>query len=142
MSDKKYPEPTVGALVFNPDNDLFLMTSPKWHGKYIIPGGHIEIGETIIDALKREIKEETNLDIYDINFISVSDHSKDEEFHEPKHFIFLDHWCKTKDTNVKLNEEGSSYVWADIPEALKLPLADATRDLINSYIKLKNLNIK
>jgi len=140
MSGKKYPEPTVGALVFNSNNEVFLMTSPKWRGKYIIPGGHIEIGETIEEALKREIKEETNLEIFDINFISVSDFIDDKQFHESKHFIFLDHWCKTKNIDVKLNEEGSSYVCVTIPEALKLPLANATKNLITTYTKLKTKN--
>ena len=74
MTDTKYPEPAVGALIINPDKKVFLMTSPKWHGKYIVPGGHVELGETMKEALKREIKEETNLNIFDINFISASDH--------------------------------------------------------------------
>ena len=65
MNKQKYPEPTVGALIFNQEKEIFLMTSPKWKGKYVIPGGHIEMGEEIEQALRREIKEETNLNIFD-----------------------------------------------------------------------------
>ena len=36
-----YPEPTVGALIFDPDGRLFLMKSHKWAGKYVVPGGHV-----------------------------------------------------------------------------------------------------
>jgi nucleoside triphosphatase len=42
-----YPEPTVGALIFDPAGRLFLMRSHKWAGKYVVPGGHVELGETL-----------------------------------------------------------------------------------------------
>lgn len=67
MTEQLYPEPTCGALIFNPAGKIFLMKSYKWKDKYVIPGGHVELGEKIADALKREIKEETGLDI--LNFI-------------------------------------------------------------------------
>jgi nucleoside triphosphatase len=66
---QKYPEPTCGAIIFNRNNKIFLMRSHKWHGKYVIPGGHIELGEKMKDSLKREIKEETGLEIYGIKFV-------------------------------------------------------------------------
>jgi len=69
MPPQKYPEPTVGALIFNSKDQLFLMKSHKWRDNYVVPGGHIELGETLKDALIREVKEETNLDIYDIEFL-------------------------------------------------------------------------
>lgn len=68
MPEQRFPEPTVGALIFNAEGKLFLMKSHKWHDEYVIPGGHIELGETAEEALRREIKEETALDIYDIEF--------------------------------------------------------------------------
>jgi nucleoside triphosphatase len=144
MEDKKYPEPTVGALIFNKENKVFLMTSPKWKGKYVIPGGHIELGETIEQALKREIKEETNLNIYDIRFVMMQEFVFGKEFHKKKHFIFLDYFCKTEGNEVVLNEEGTDYVWVDIDEALNLPIEPYTRNLILEYKNRfnKNNNIK
>jgi len=133
MTEQKYPEPTVGALIFNKEGKIFLMTSPKWKGKYVVPGGHIEVGETIEQALKREIKEETNLDIFDIEFIMTQEFIFGEEFHEKRHFIFLDFACKTNGTEVILDKEGSGYVWIDIDEALNLPLDSYTRKTIIKY---------
>ena len=57
MLKQRYPEPTVGALIFNTENKLLLVQSHKWRNKYVIPGGHIELGETHVAALKREIKK-------------------------------------------------------------------------------------
>ncbi len=64
IKKQQQPEPTVGALIFNPQGKLFLVKSYKWGNKYTIPGGHIELGENIKQALKREIKEETGMDIF------------------------------------------------------------------------------
>ncbi len=136
MEEIKYPEVTVGALVFNPEGKIFLMTSPKWQGKYSIAGGHIELGETIERALKRELKEETNLDVFDIQFLMVQEAIFSEEFWKKKHFVFLDFICKTKDANVVLDgEEGIEYIWVTIDEALKLSLNPYTRNTISEYKK-------
>lgn len=133
MNEQIYPEPTVGALIFNQEAKIFLMTSPKWKGKYVIPGGHIELGETIEQALKREIKEETNLDIFDIKFLIFQEFIFGKEFHEKKHFIFLDYVCKTKTADVILDREGTNYIWVTIDEALKLPIEPYTRTAILKY---------
>ena len=121
-----YPEATVGALIFNAENRLFLMRSDKWNGRYCLPGGHIELGERIIDAVKREVKEETNLDITDIHFHSVQDCIFSPDFHEKKHFIFIDFICRSLPGEVILNEEGTEYIWIDITTAHTYPLEPFT----------------
>ena len=50
MTNQKYPEPTAGELIINQEGKIFLMKSHKWHGQYVIPEGHIELGETIEEA--------------------------------------------------------------------------------------------
>lgn len=140
MSDKRYPEPVVGALIFNNEKKLFLMSSPKWQDKYVVPGGHIEFGETIEQALRREIKEETNLSIFDIEFIAMQEHILGNEFHDKnRHMIMIDHVCKTEDNEIILDKEGSSYVWVTVEEALKLPLEKYTRVLILQYKEKHNV---
>ena len=139
MSEQKYPEPTCGALIFNSEGKIFLMKSHKFRDKYVIPGGHIELGEKIEDALKREIKEETGLDIYDITFVKFHEFIFDEVFWKKKHFIFFDYACKTNSTKIKLNSEGQEYVWVTFEEALKLPIEPYTRNTILTY-KEKYLN--
>ena len=136
MTKQKFPEPTCGALIFNKEGKIFLMRSHKWKGKYVIPGGHIELGETMEKALKREVKEETGLGIYDIKLIQFQEFIYDKSYWKKRHFIFFDFSCKTKSTKVKLNSEGQSYVWVDIDEALKLPVQFYTRKVIEEYLRL------
>ena len=136
-----YPEATCGALIFNNDGKIFLMRSHKWHNKYALPGGHIEFGETAEEAVKREVKEETNMDVEVLEFFMMQDCIFPEEFYkEKRHFIFLDFLCKAITTNVKLNDEAESFVWVHIDEALHLPLESYTRNLLSKYVKEKGEN--
>jgi len=135
-----FPEPTVGALIFNSKGELFLMASPAWNGKYVIPGGHIELGERLEDALKREIKEETNLDIFDINFLCFIEFIYGKNFQQKKHFLFIDYVCKTNDSYVALNEEGTDYIWISPEKALHINTEEYTQKAIKKY--LNNLLIK
>jgi len=136
-SDQVFPEPVVGALILNDMGEIFLMRSPKWNDEYSVVGGHVEVGETMEQALKREVKEETNLDIEDIKFINHQDCIFPESFHKKKHFIFMDHLCKAKDPgNVILDDrEGTHYIWLSPEEALKrADLATYARVLIEKFV--------
>jgi len=73
MSQLK-PSIIVSALV-EKDNRFLLIKEILESGEpyWIIPGGHVEFGENLIDAIKREIKEETNLDIEIKKFIDFQE---------------------------------------------------------------------
>ena len=135
MTDQRYPEPTVGALIFNPHGQLFLMKSPKWRGKYVVPGGHVELGESLEEALRREIKEETGLDIYAIEFVCIQEFVYDEAFWEKRHFIFLDYACRTDSEEARLNDEGESFVWISLEGALELSIEPYTERAIRTYLE-------
>jgi len=135
MTEQKYPEPTVGALIFDPEGKVLLIKSHKWGDRYVIPGGHIELGEKIEDALRREIKEETGLDICDIEFFFLHEFIFDKTFHKKRHFLFLDHICNTTSTQVSLDQEGQEYVWVNPDEALNLQVEPYTRRIIEEYTK-------
>ena len=135
MEGQKYPEPAVGALILNPEGKLFLMRSHKWHGQYVIPGGHIELGETIEEALKREVKEETNLDIHDIEFLLFQEFIFDQSFWKKDHYIFFDYVCRTDSVDVILNDEAEEYVWVSSGDAMNLAVEHYTRVVIEKYLE-------
>lgn len=137
MTKQHYPEPTVGALIFNSEGKLLLVKSHKWRDKYVIPGGHIEVGETLEEALRREIKEETDLDVYDIEFLVFQEFIFDNAFWRKGHFIFFDHVCKTDTTRVNLNDEAEEYVWVSLEEGLELPIDPYTKIAIETYLQKK-----
>lgn len=132
------PEPTVGGLIFNDKGEIFLMKSDKWRGMYCIPGGHIELGETLIDAVKREIKEETNLDVDNIEFHSIQDCIFCENYYEKRHFIFIDFICTAVSDKVILNDEGFEYVWVSPENINKYSVEPYTLKMIEFYLTKSN----
>jgi nucleoside triphosphatase len=130
MTDQTFPEPTVGVFIFNQADELLLLKSHKWPGKYVVPGGHVELGERIEETAVREAKEETGLDIYDLEFINFQQFVYDPSFWKPRHFIFFDYACRTDSTEVKLNDEAEEHVWVRLEAAVSLPLDTYTRTSI------------
>ena len=89
----------------------------------------------MLDTIKREIKEETALDIYDIEFLCVQEFINDPAFWKTRHFIFLDYACRTDSTVVVLNSEGHDHVWVTLDKAQDLEIDSYTRKAISKYLE-------
>ena len=127
----QHPLSTVGALIFNRAGEVLMIQTRKWSGLWGIPGGKIKWGETSEDALRREIKEETNLEITDIQFVMAQDCIHSKEFYREAHFVLLNYTCLAPDTtHTKLNEEAWDFRWVKIETALQMELNKPTRFLI------------
>jgi phosphoglycolate phosphatase-like HAD superfamily hydrolase/ADP-ribose pyrophosphatase YjhB (NUDIX family) len=138
------PVSTVGALIFNGAGEALMIRTHKWSNKWGIPGGKIKWGETSEAALRREIKEETNLKVTDIKFVLVQDCIHSKEFYHDAHFVLLNYTCRCagKNPRVKLNDEGQEFRWLSLAQAKKLKLNKPTKVLIDAVLKSKIVNRK
>lgn len=69
-----YPIPAVAALVVRGDDVLLVLRrNPPSAGRWSVPGGVQEVGERVIEALRREVCEETGLDIEAARLVDVGD---------------------------------------------------------------------
>ena len=135
MSVQQFPEPTVGIFIFNPKGEVLLLRSHKWPGAYVVPGGHVELGERLEETAIREAKEETGLDIYDLDFLLFQEFVYDPAFWKQRHFIFFDFAAKTDRTDVVLNDEAQDYLWIEPDDALGLNLDAYTRKAIEVHLE-------
>ena len=137
---KQYPEPIVSAFIFNSEGELLLIKSHKWKGMYTIPGGHMEIGETLEQALKREVKEEAGIEINNIKLICILDYMPDGDYWKKKQMIFINYLARTSSKKITLNEEAQEYLWIKPAQALKLPMGKETKSTIKNILE-KNYQI-
>ena len=135
MTEQQFPEPTVGVFIFNQKGEILLLESHKWPGAYVVPGGHVELGERLEETAVREAKEETGLDIYDLEFINFQEFIYDPAFWKRRHFIFFDFAAKTDSSEVVLNDEAQAYIWIEPKVALALELDTYTRTSVEAYLK-------
>lgn len=133
-ADPAHPTATVGALIFDANGRVLMIRTHKWSNLWGIPGGKIEFGETSEDALRREIKEETNLTIAEIHFVLVQDCIHSREFYRDAHFVLLNYACRcVGPVDVRLNDEALEFRWVTATEAAELRLNEPTRILLEAW---------
>lgn len=127
------PVVTVGALIFNDAGEVLMIRTHKWSNLWGIPGGKVKWGETSDAALRREIKEETNLDVTDIRFVLVQDCIHSKEFYRDAHFVLLNYTALAPEAQaVVLNEEAREFRWVKLDEAFRMPINTPTRKLLDA----------
>lgn len=125
----------VGALIFNDRGEMLLglrgQKSKNEVGTWEIPGGAIEFGETLAEGLKREIKEEIDIEIEVGELLHVCDHIIPKE---NQHWVSPTYICKIISGTPKImeSEKCDKLEWFSLDEALKLPLSIATRQDIKA----------
>lgn len=135
-------EVVCSALIEAKDGKILLGRSPKWHNKWIFPGGHIDAGETIKEAVRREAKEEVGIDVRPTDWLVFGELINSKDFHRPGHFIYFDVLCLAQNEQVKIDQrEIVDYLWVDPQEALKMDLADTYSAIIRKYLAYKKNKI-
>lgn len=131
-------ELVVGVIVENGKGELLLAKSPKWKNKWSMPGGHVEPGEKIFDALVREGKEETGLKLKPIGLVCWGELISSTEYDRKAHIVYLDFYCKVIGGKLKLDSrELTEWKWLKPKEALKQDLAKDFDKTIKEYMAYK-----
>ncbi len=117
---------SVKAVVYDEATDKVLVLKrskkEKFHtGAYDLPGGHMDKGESVIECLKREIKDETGLTVQIGDILAIREYPKEHEmFDKIKALRFIAYY---QSGEVELSEEHSAFQWLTFEE-VKQKLAD------------------
>lgn len=130
----------VGAAIFNDEGKIFITKRGKKakneRGKWEIPGGSVEFGETFEEAVKRELMEEHGVAIEIQELLGICDHIITEE---KQHWVSPTYICKIVAGEPKIMEPDKceEFGWFTIQEAQELPLSIVTAYDINQLTKRK-----
>ncbi|MFO7658403.1 MAG: NUDIX hydrolase [Bacteroidales bacterium] len=131
------PKATVGGIIFRENGGKTEVLLTKRNIKpfkdyWCIPGGHIEQYEDTIEAVIREVKEETNLDFQPLYLCYLDEIFPEIDLHNIVQIFY------GEATNVPRAEPGevSDIGWFDIEEALKMNLAFRHGEALRIFEKL------
>lgn len=129
------------AAVAIVDKDMILMLKRKDNDKWTLPGGTMELTESLMDCAVREVKEETGLDINILDVIGtytdpdIRIEYSDGEVRREFTIVF---YAVSDNSEVVMDDESSAYQWISIEEIHNLTMADSQKSRISdviSYIK-------
>lgn len=110
------------TFVVNENNKFLLLkgseNDPQFHKSfwYVVTGSCEKYDKNMTDTVKREVKEETNLDVIEVNYLDKIFYYKSLG----KNCVEYVYLSKVKDGNVILNEESVDFKWCDFDEFVDL----------------------
>jgi 8-oxo-dGTP diphosphatase len=138
MKKSNRPFLAVRAIITNTDEKVLILkrsNTIQGNGKWCLPGGNVEYGQTAVEAMANEIKQETSLISKDIKFLFYLENLPSEE--SELHYINLVFVCSTEG-NLKLNYESSDYAWIDPGEIHDYNIAFKNDVILEKYWANKN----
>lgn len=129
--------PAASAIVVNEEGKLFLQQR-KDNALWALPGGALEIGESIAETVIREVKEETGLDVIPTYIVGV--------YSDPKHVIAFPDGeirqqfsicfaCKIIGGELHLSDESLALGFFSFDEIEQLPIHRSTYKRIRHYLE-------
>ncbi|MBI1936084.1 NUDIX hydrolase [Candidatus Woesearchaeota archaeon] len=127
------PLVSVDCVVFKGDKLLLIKRKFEPFKKgYALPGGFVDVGETVEEACRREALEETGIKIKSLKLIGVySDPKRDPR----RHNISIAFLCLPRDFEIKAGDDALS---AEFVDWRKVKLAFDHEKIINDALKIKN----
>lgn len=120
---------SVAGLVTNANNEILMIKSPRRGWEY--PGGMVEPGETLQEALIREIKEETGVDVEITGFIGICKNIE-------KDIVNIDFSCKYVKGELLTSDESIEVRWVKRHEALEMVTFPLTKKRLENMLSENN----
>jgi ADP-ribose pyrophosphatase YjhB (NUDIX family) len=133
----------IGAVIINEGKiALIKRGNEPSKGKWTIPGGLVELGETLKQSVIRETKEETGLDVENPRLIdAVSNVDLDEKGKVKYHYVIIDYLVHVKNGTAKASSDAEELRWVPFEEVEDYDLTRSFRLFFrNNREKLEKAN--
>jgi len=133
-----YPEGPVVAVagvIFNEKKEVVLIkrgAEPR-KGEWSIPGGSVELGEKLEDALVREVEEECSLKVEPGPIVSQIERIEYDSSGKIKyHYVILDYACRYVGGDLISGSDAAEAKWVNINEVDNMPLTNELKQIVKS----------
>jgi 8-oxo-dGTP diphosphatase len=113
---REYPERPVvgvGGVVISDGRALLIKRGhPPLQGEWSIPGGTLELGETLLQGVERELLEETSIQVRAVDLIEVFERVfRDDTGRAQYHFVILDYLCEAISGEARAGSDVTDVAW-------------------------------
>lgn len=138
---REYPERPivgVGGVVIRNERALLIRRgSAPLEGEWSIPGGMLEIGETILEGVQRELLEETAVEVKVLDLIEVFERvTRDEAGQLKYHFVILDYLCEAVRGEAQAGSDVTNVAWARESELSEYSLTPSAVRVIQKAFEM------
>ena len=138
---REYPERPlvgVGGVVIRDGRTLLVRRgSAPLEGEWSIPGGMLELGETILEGVRRELLEETAIEVRVLDLIEVFERvTRDEAGKLKYHFVILDYLCEAVRGEAQAGSDVTAVAWARESELSKYSLTPTATRVIQKAFEI------
>lgn len=103
----------VGGVVVRDGHALLIRRGkPPLYGRWVVPGGTVELGETLEQALVREMAEETGLVVEPLEILTVFDRIERDAGQVSYHFVIVDYLCRWVSGEAQAASDALDVAWA------------------------------
>ena len=139
---REYPERPivgVGGIVLDGNRVLLVRRSREpLKGQWSIPGGAVEVGEPLADALRREMREETGLQVRLLGLVEVLDRIlRDSEGRIQYHFVLMDYLCQPVGGELRAGTDAAQVRWVEREKLSEYGLRPETQEVIEKAFALR-----
>ena len=141
MGPREYPERPivgVGGVVIAEERALLIRRAhPPLEGQWSIPGGTLEVGETLIEGVKRELAEETGTEVRVLEMIEVFERISRDDTERPKyHFVILDYLCELVGGEPHAGSDVTDVAWCHEAEMANYSLTPTATRVIRKAFQM------
>ncbi len=112
---------------------------PPSEGKWGLPGGAVEVGETIEEAIVREILEETRVTVRPIRLITFLDSiHRDDDGRVRYHYVLFEYLCEYISGEVSPSSDAPNAKWVEYNELDSVDIMPSTKKFILKVLKQEN----
>ena len=132
---REYPERPligVGAVIVDQGRVVVIKRgSPPLLGEWSIPGGLLELGETVRQGVEREALEETGLVVESGEFLGVFDRIVPDDAGKIRfHYVLLDYLCRPVSGSLQAGQDAAEAKWMTLEELRDFPMMETTKKLL------------
>ena len=127
----------MGALILRRDSVLLIERGREPHkGCWSLPGGVVEAGELLADAVRREALEETGLAVKPVSVVEIFERiMRDRKGRPEYHYVLIDYLCRVRRGELRAADDASRAAWVRRKDVPSYRLTEGLLDVIEKAFR-------